>query len=308
MNFNPDIQGKATRKTMSVYTIAGIGELLWDVLEESEELGGAPINFSYHAGALGARSYAISTIGDDRRGKTALSELQQRGLSCDHITIEKNGVTGYVLARVDGAGIASYTFPDNVAWDNIHLKESTLSLAENLDAVCFGSLAQRSPSSRQAIPNFLQRTGSRTLKVFDLNIRQHFYTPEIIRTSMRLADVLKLNDDELRLIAAMENTEGDVLSVLRSLIASYDLKLAVLTRGEHGSLLVSPSQYAEHKGLSATIVDTIGAGDSFTAATVLGLLKGMPLDEINAHANRVAAFVCSQKGAMPTLPEELRIE
>lgn len=292
---------------MSVFTLAGIGELLWDVLDESEELGGAPINFSYHAGALGARGYAISAIGDDARGRMALSELRRRGVCCDHITINSEKVTGYVRASVDGDGIASYAFPDDVAWDSLSLQESTLSLALTLDAVCFGSLAQRSPVSRQAILTFLQHTGTLTLKVFDLNIRQHFYTPEIIRTSMKLADVLKLNDDELRLIADMENTAGDTLTVLRSLVAAYDLQLAVLTRGAHGSLLVSPTQYSKHEGFSATVVDTIGAGDSFTAATVLGLLKGLPLAELNAHANRVAAFVCSQKGAMPLLPDSLRI-
>lgn len=292
--------------TMSVFTVAGIGELLWDVLDESEELGGAPVNFSYHAGALGARSFAISTVGDDARGRKALSELRRRGVCCEHITISPDKATGYVLASVDGAGIASYTFPDNVAWDAISLKDSTCSLAEKLDAVCFGSLAQRSPASRRTILNFLQRTGSRTLKVFDLNIRQQFYTPEVIRASLNLADVLKLNDDELLLIAAMEDTAGDTLTVLRSLVAAYNLQLAVLTRGAHGSLLVSPSQHSEHEGFSATVVDTIGAGDSFTAATVLGLLKGLSLDAINAHANRVAVFVCSQKGAMPLLPDSLR--
>lgn len=291
---------------MSSFTIAGIGELLWDVLKDSEELGGAPINFSYHASAMGAHCYAISTIGDDLRGKIALDELRQRRVSCDHITVLKDGITGYVLAKVDDAGIATYTFPDNVAWDSIYLKESTLSLAANLDAVCFGSLAQRSPASRKVILNFLQITGKQTLKVFDLNIRQNFYTPEIITTSLKIADVLKLNDDELQLIARIENLNGPPLAMMQTLVESYGLRLAVLTRGEKGSLLVSPSQFSDYEGLSTTVVDTIGAGDSFTAATVLGLLSGLSLDAINERANRVAAFVCSQRGAMPILPEEFR--
>lgn len=292
---------------MNSFTIAGIGELLWDVLEDSEELGGAPINFAYHAGALGAKALAISTVGDDLRGKNALAELQRRGVCCDHITVLRDRVTGYVEAKIDAAGVASYQFPDNVAWDAMYLAEETLALAPHLDAVCFGSLAQRSATSRRAIREFLQLTGSTALKVFDLNLRQQFHTPEIIRGSMAIADVLKLNDDELRLIAEMEKLRGDSGAILQALAESYDLRLAVLTRGDAGSLLVSQSQISDHKGFSTTIVDTIGAGDSFTAATVLGLLGGMDLDAINDHANRVAAYVCSQKGAMPPPPESLRL-
>lgn len=292
---------------MNAFTVAGIGELLWDVLEDTEKLGGAPINFAYHAGALGANTLAISTVGNDLRGKTALVELRRRGVCCDHITVSRDRVTGYVEAKIDAAGVASYQFPDNVAWDAIYLAEETLALAPHLDAVCFGSLAQRSASSRRAIREFLQLIGSTTLKVFDLNLRQQFHTPEIIRSSMAIADVLKLNDDELRLIAKMEKLQGKSSAILMALVRSYDLQLAVLTRGNTGSLLVSRSQVSEHKGYSTTIADTIGAGDAFTAATVLGLLGGMDLDAINDHANRVAAYVCSQKGAMPPLPESLRL-
>ena len=292
---------------MSNFVIAGIGELLWDVLQDAETLGGAPMNFTYHAGALGAKGYPISTIGNDGRGEAALRLLQQRGVSCDHITVLPGGITGYVLAEVDAAGIATYRFPDNVAWDNLFLNDNTLKLADRLNAVCFGSLAQRSLHSRQVIQDFLGRLPAGTLKVFDINIRQNFYSQELLRESMTVADVVKLNEDELQLIASLENLTGDIIAQLRTLITIHNLQLIVLTRGDKGSLLVSSSQVSDNQGCAAKIVDTIGAGDSFTAATVVGLLKGMPLDAINEHANRVAAYVCSQQGAMAPLPVQLRM-
>lgn len=292
-------------ETMNNFIIAGIGELLWDVINDSEELGGAPINFCYHANALGATGYAISTVGDDRRGTAALAVLEQRKMSTEYISICENAVTGYVLARVDEKGIASYEFPDDVAWDRLTLTEAALSLAGKVDAVCFGSLGQRSHKARQAIVSFLQATRPDTLKIFDLNLRQHFYSIEIIANSLELADVLKLNNEELEVLGNMHDMEGDEESLLKKLIKKYNLQLAVLTRGGKGSLLVSPAETSVHHGYPANIADTIGAGDSFTAATALGLLQGQSLATINDHANRVAAFVCSQKGAMPVLPRYL---
>ena len=293
-------------ETMNKFIIAGIGELLWDVIEDSEELGGAPINFSYHANGLGAKGYAISTVGDDKRGKAALAVLEQRNMSTEYITVLENAVTGYVLARVDDKGIASYEFPDDVAWDQLTLTETAMSLAKEVDAVCFGSLGQRSPKARQAIISFLQATRPDTLKIFDLNLRQHFYNAEIIQKSLELADILKLNDEELEVLGDMNNMKGDESSLLKQLVKKYKLQLTVLTRGGKGSLLVSPTEISGHPGYPTNIVDTIGAGDSFTAATALGLLKGYSLATISDHANRVAAFVCSQKGAMPVLPADLQ--
>ncbi len=290
---------------MNSFIIAGIGELLWDVLGESEKLGGAPVNFTYHASALGATGIAISTIGNDPRGHTALIELKKRRLSCDHITVSQGKETGYVNAHVDQKGIATYEFPDHVAWDYIILHESTKSLAKTLDAICFGSLAQRSLQSREVIQSFLRSAPTETLKVFDLNIRQQFYTENTITTSLEIADVLKINDEELVLLAAMHDLKGGDSTILEYLIKAYTLQLVVLTRGDAGSLLLTPTECSDHIGFPSEIADTIGAGDSFTAATVLGLLKGLPLATINEHANRVASFVCTQKGAMPELPESL---
>jgi len=299
-------ESQYTIKTMNKFIIAGIGELLWDVLEESEELGGAPVNFSYHANSLGAKGYAISTVGDDRRGKAALAVLEKRKMSTRYITVREGSVTGYVLANVDDKGVASYSFPDDVAWDHLTLAEPTLSLAKEVDAICFGSLGQRSPKARLAIVSFLQATRPDTLRIFDINLRQHFYTTEIIQNSLKLANVLKLNNEELEVLGVINDIKGDESSLLKKLVEKYNLQLAVLTRGGKGSLLVSPADISSHPGCPTNIVDTIGAGDSFTAATALGLLKGYNLSTINDHANRVAAFVCSQKGAMPLLPVDLR--
>lgn len=288
------------------FTIAGIGELLWDVLEDSEKLGGAPINFAYHCRSFGAEAYAISSIGKDRRGKAALEELDTRGVATAHITEIGGVATGYVLANVDEAGVASYNFPEDVAWDRIQINQNTRKLAGTLDAICYGSLAQRSEISRRSILEYLDLLAPEALSVFDLNIRQNFYSEAIIRTSLEKADVLKLNDDEIKIIAEVEDLAGDEEEQLKMLVRRYSLKLGVLTRGGSGSLLVSPSSVSNHPGYRTEIVDTIGAGDSFTAVTVCGLLNKYPLDKINDHANRVAAFVCSRKGAMVELSEELK--
>ncbi|ESQ17509.1 MAG TPA: carbohydrate kinase [Chromatiaceae bacterium] len=291
---------------MKEYIIAGIGELLWDVLGSVEELGGAPVNFAYHTNSLGATGYAISVVGDDPRGRAALKALEQRNMSVSYIDVRAGATTGYVLANVDDQGVASYSFPDDVAWDHLSMNEKNLALASKVDAVCFGSLAQRSAESRAAIQAFLQATRPSALKILDLNLRQHFYTHETIRNSLQLADVLKLNDDELKVLQEMDNLQGNEQQMLTKMIGDYRLQLVVLTRGGKGSLLVSRTEISDHPGYQAEIVNTIGAGDSFTATTALGLLRGERLSIINERANRVAAFVCSQKGAMPDLAPDLR--
>ena len=286
--------------------IAGVGEVLWDVVADIETLGGAPINFAYHAGQLGAAALAISSIGDDVRGQRALSTLKEYRVDTDHITVIDGVPTGYVQASVDSDGVATYVFPDDVAWDRIRIDPTTMSLVPHLDAVCFGSLAQRSVYSRSAIHRFLKSLDSGVLKVFDLNIRQSYYSTEVIRDSLERADVLKLNDEEIVLLARLEDLKGSVDEQLRLLVERYRLALAVLTRGGSGSLLVSPTAISDHPGYQAEVVDTIGAGDSFTAVTAVGMLKGYSLGLINERANRVAAYVCSCRGAMVPLPEELR--
>ncbi|MGI9538028.1 MAG: carbohydrate kinase family protein [Desulfocapsaceae bacterium] len=286
--------------------VAGIGEVLWDVMGDDETLGGAPVNFAYQAGQLGAEALAISSIGDDQRGERAVSTLAERGVATAHLTTIEGVETGYVQASVDAEGVASYVFPDDVAWDRIRIDPLTMVLASHLDAISFGSLAQRTVHSRSIIHRFLESLHPGALKVFDLNIRQSYYSVEIIRASLEQADVLKLNEEEIILLARLEDLKGSIDEQLRLLVERYRLSLAVLTRGGSGSLLVSNADISDHPGYQAEVVDTIGAGDSFTAVTTIGILKGYSLDSINEHANRVAAHVCSSRGAMVPLPEKLR--
>jgi fructokinase len=293
---------------MASYKIAGIGEILFDIFGETEELGGAPVNFVYHASALGAGGIAVSTVGNERRGRKAIDELKQRGLDVDCISIDEHHPTGFVEASLDDQGVASYEFPDDVAWDHLSLNRRALEIAPRLDAVCFGSLAQRSPVSRQAIRRFLAKTSTNALKIYDINLRQHFYTRNTIIESLELADMVKLNEEELPVMAGMLGITGNDGEMLETVVKRFGLKLAVLTRGGQGSLLVSSKESSEHAGFTpAQIVDTVGAGDSFTAVVTIGLLDGEDLQTINARANRVAAYVCSRTGAMPDLSELLQV-
>jgi fructokinase len=287
---------------MGSYKIAGIGEILFDIFRESEELGGAPVNFVYHASALGAEAFAISCVGDDRRGRKAIDLLKKRGVDVGCITIDEHHPTGYVEACLDDKGIASYEFPSDVAWDHLSLNQQALAVAPQLDAVCFGTLAQRSPVSRKAIRCFLAKTPTNTLKIYDINLRQDFYIRETIVESLELADMVKLNDEELAVAAEMLKISGGHHKVLETVVKRFGLKLAVLTKGGRGSLLVSSEGNSQHPGFApAQIADTVGAGDSFTAAVAIGLLQGQDLQTINDRANQIASYVCSQKGAMPDL-------
>ncbi len=292
---------------MKKYTIAGIGELLWDVMGDIEEIGGAPINFAYHVTALGARGIAISTIGQDKRGKRAIAELHKRGLEVEAISYSDMHITGYVAATLDGKGVATYNFPDDVAWDHLDINSFAQKIQSQLDAVCFGSLAQRSHSSRRAIHLFLDDLSDHTLKVFDVNLRQNFYSIEIIESSLQYADILKLNDEELPILAKLLHIEGPKNQRLSVLINRYNLKMAILSRGANGSILQTSEDFSEHPGITTPIVDTIGAGDSFTAAVTIGYLQQLDLNDINEKANRLAAYVCSQQGAMPPIPDFLDI-
>ena len=294
--------GSADRQPL----VAGLGELLWDVVDDKETLGGAPINFVYHAAQLGASALAISTIGDDLRGKRAMSHLADHGVVTDHLTVVEGVPTGYVQASVDANGVAEYLFPDDVAWDRLTIEPATEKLVPQLEAICFGSLAQRSQYSRSAIHRFLASLPNNVLKIFDLNIRQNFYSEEIIRDSLIQADILKLNDDEIDILGRLDDLDGSAEQRLTSVVERYQLVLGVLTRGDCGSILVSRTAVSDHPGFQAEVVDTIGAGDSFTAVIAMGILKGYPLEKINEHANRVAAYVCSHGGAMVPLPGELK--
>ncbi len=286
---------------------AGIGEILWDMLPRGKKLGGAPANFSYHLNALGGQGLPVSRIGDDDLGREALNILSDHGLDTGHVSIDPQHPTGRVDVSVDSSGVASYVFPDNVAWDHLTIGPDDLELAASLDAVCFGTLAQRGEKSREAIRTFLL-SAKKALKIFDINLRQDFHSQDLISRSLELADVLKINDDELAVVSEMFSLGPDQRESLRSLMRSFGLELAVLTRGKAGSLIIDGESESDLPGQSVSVADTIGAGDAFTAAMALARLSGMGLREMNEYASRVAAFVCTQRGAMPEMPQHFRLQ
>ncbi len=295
-----------TSQSGAIPRLIGLGEVLWDVLADHEQIGGAPINFAYHANAQGATGIPISTIGNDIRGKRAIEELQKRHLDTESIAVDPDHPTGYVAANVNEHGIANYVFPDDVAWDFLQLNAAALHNATLADVVCFGSLAQRSAASRQSIYQFLDAAKTATI-LFDINLRQHFYTKDIIETSLKRSHVFKLSDEELPVLRSMFDLPQQNDDALAVLLREYDLRLIALTRGSKGSVLLSPEKKHEHPGLETHVVDTIGAGDSFTASTAIGLLLGNDLAVINDHANRLASYVCGHHGAMPTVPDTLKL-
>jgi len=290
------------------FIIVGLGEILWDMLPDGKKLGGAPANFAYHAQALGAQGIAVSCIGNDELGKEIMSRLKELGLDCKYIEVDENHPTGTVTVELDEQGRPNYTIHEDVAWDYIASDSELLELAARSDAVCFGSLCQRSEVSRNTVRDFLGATKPECLRVFDINLRQSYFNEEIIRTMLELSNVLKLNDEELPVVADLLGLSGSETGILSQLTDIYELRMIALTRGANGSRLYAEGEDSNHEGFPAKVADTVGAGDSFTAAMTLGLLYDKPLDWINEYSNRVASFVCSQSGATPELPNSLTQE
>jgi fructokinase len=287
----------------NTYTLVGLGEILWDLLPEGKQMGGAPANFAYHAQALGGNGVVVSCIGDDDLGKEITEILTNLGLEQRYIAVDKDHPTGTVTVELDDKGVPNFTIHTDVAWDFIPSSPDLLELASKADAVCFGSLCQRSDVSRQTVRDFLQATRPECLRVFDINIRQHYYSKDIVQNMLEISNILKLNDDELPIVAELLGIEGSETEILSSLVDKFELQLVVLTKGDKGSRLYSKDNDSEHPGITPEkIADTVGAGDAFTAAVAFGVLLGKDLDEINEHANKVASFVCSQNGATPNVP------
>jgi fructokinase len=282
-------------------TVIGIGEVLWDVFPEGRQLGGAPLNFSFHCRQLGAMAHPVSAVGADAEGSEIRQILASKNLSDAHVQTDTAHPTGRVNVALQN-GKPTYEILADVAWDNIRFDQSLRDLAARADAVCFGSLAQRRPVSRATIQAFLEAMRPEALRIFDVNLRQNFYSKEILEASLRLATVFKLSDEELPTLARFFDLTGPVIEQLNSLRRLFDLRLVAYTRGGEGSLLVTAGETSDHPGIPTKVVDTVGAGDSFTAALCMGLLQNHPLDHINHRACEVAAFVCSQAGATPTIP------
>ncbi len=288
--------------------IIGLGEILWDMLPGGKVLGGAPANFAYHCSQLGAESYVISAIGKDDPGCELLDRVAQLKLPTEYLFIEERYPTSAVTVRLDAKGHPEYTIHKNVAWDYIPAELAALELVSGADAICFGSLAQRSPISRKSIQAYLDQAADDCIRVFDVNLRQNYYSREILEKSLGFADILKLNDEELVILTDLFSLEGDENELIGSLQQTYDLRLIALTRGGDGSTLYNGAERSDYRTDTILAVDTVGAGDSFTAAIVMAYLKGMTLKDTHRLASEMAAFVCTQKGATPVIPSEFLSE
>ncbi|HVF55651.1 MAG TPA: carbohydrate kinase [Pyrinomonadaceae bacterium] len=290
------------------HTIVGLGELLWDCLPEGKQLGGATANFAYVSGLLGAEAIVASRIGADEPGREALGRLEQMGLSARYLQLDTERPTGTVEVRVDERGQPSYMNRGDEAWDYLEWTRAWEELAGRADAVCFGTLAQRSPQSRDTIRQFLRSTRPGALRVFDVNLRHSFSDAELLAASLRLAHVAKLNDDELPKVCQLLGLgASEPLALARKLIGIYELRMVAITRGERGSLLVTVEEARGHTGYEVDVADTIGAGDAFTAALVHFTLRGAPLARIGEAANRAGAWMATQVGATPPVePEAFR--
>ena len=289
--------------------VVGMGEALWDVLPDGKKIGGAPANFAFHAGQAGMDSRVVSAVGKDALGEEALSTLEGKGLNIEAVA-RVDFPTGVVNVSLGEQGIPQYDICEGVAWDNIPFTPALANLASQAQAVCWGSLAQRNEVSRKTIFSFLDAMPSdeERLKVFDINLRQQFYTLEIIEASCRRANVLKINDEELVLVSEMLRLGAGSPEVLcRSLMERYGLRILVLTCGANGSYVFTPVETSYRVTPKVQVADTVGAGDSFTATLVGELLRNTPVGVAHEHAVEVAAYVCTQQGAMAEWPDSLRM-
>lgn len=289
--------------------IVGMGEALWDVLPEGKKIGGAPANFAYHVSQFGFNSRVVSAVGDDKLGNEILDNFLEKNLN---FLIEKVPYpTGTVQVELDDEGIPCYDIKEGVAWDNIPFTPALEELAKQTRAVCFGSLAQRSVVSRETINKFLDAMpdDNGQLRIFDINLRQNFYTKEILCNSMERCNILKINDEELVTVSRMFGYPGiDLQDKCWILLAKYNLKMLILTCGVNGSYVFTPGEISFVETPKVEVADTVGAGDSFTATFVAAILKGKKVSEAHKLAVETSAYVCTQNGAMPIFPLELKAQ
>lgn len=291
---------------MNKNLVIGMGEALWDVLPEGKKIGGAPANFAYHVSQFGLDSCVISAIGQDALGAEILKTFDEKKLQYNIETVPYP--TGTVQVEIDQAGIPQYEIKENVAWDNIPYTARLEAIAGRTQAVCFGSLAQRNVVSRNTINRFLDAIPdeNEALIVFDVNLRQGFYNKEILCNSMKRCNILKINDEELVTVSRMFGYPGiDLQDKCWILLGKYNLKMLILTCGINGSYVFTPGNVSFQPTPKVEVADTVGAGDSFTAAFIASILKGMPVAEAHVKAVETSAYVCTQQGAMPILPANI---
>lgn len=288
-----------------MFRCVGLGEVLWDVLPTGRQLGGAPANFACHCAALGAEATVVSRVGPDAAGRDLLARLREQGLPTDAVELDPLAPTGAVTVALDADGHAHYTIHEGVAWDFLAGEPAAQAAVAAADALCFGSLAQRTTAARTSIDRLLRLSRPDALRVFDLNLRQHYHTREIITASLDHANALKLNETELPVLRDLFALPTDDRAALAALAARFELRAVIFTRGARGCLAAVDGAWLDHPGRPVSVADTVGAGDSFTAAFTLGLLRGWPLATIVARAIEVSAYVCTQPGATPKLPGDL---
>ena len=285
--------------------IVGLGEALWDCLPEGRKIGGAAANFAYHASQFGYEAHAVSAVGNDALGDETIEALKANGLKLCMPRVDFP--TGQVLVSLDEDGVASYDIKEGSAWDNIPFTPEIEQLAKQCKAVCFGSLAQRNEVSRNTIYRFLDSTPKDCMRIFDINLRQNFYTKEIIQESLKRSNVLKINDEELVIIGRMFGYPGlDIENKCWLILGKYNLDMLVLTCGVNGSYVFSKGAMSYLETPKVEVADTVGAGDSFTGSFVASVLLGKTIAEAHRIGVNVSAYVCTQKGAMPKIPEHLR--
>jgi fructokinase len=286
-------------------TIVGLGELLWDLLPSGRQLGGAPANFAYCSNLLGDTGVVVSRVGGDQLGNDSRESLVTFGLTDDFLQTDDEHATGTVKVKLDRTGQPDFEITYPVAWDFLEWTPALLRLARSADAVCFGSLAQRSPRSRATVCTFLDAIRPGAAKVFDVNLRQSFYSAEVLTTSVSRATIVKLNHDEVGKVATLlKLPDKSPRAFCDEVLRRFNLPLICVTRGELGSLLVDKTGAYEHHGFRVMVRDAVGAGDAFTAGLVSRYLHGTPLAEANDFANRMGAWVASCSGAMPAAPPE----
>lgn len=277
--------------------VVGIGEILWDMLPQGKQLGGAPANFAYHVCRLGGNGWAVSAISDDPLGNEINEILSTKKLYT--ALAEVSAPTGTVQVTLDAAGVPSYDITENVAWDMIPFTPALEEMAKETEAVCFGTLAQRSEISRNTIMKFISCMPADSLKVYDINLRQNYYSEEIIRKSLEVSDILKINDEELETVSALLGLEGTQTERCRTLVDMFNLRLVILTKGAEGSDVVTSDAVHTIVPEKITVVDTVGAGDAFTAAFIISYLRGDSVENAHKKAGEVSSYVCTKSGAMP---------
>ena len=283
--------------------IAGVGEALWDVFQDSEQFGGAPANFVSHCSMLGEQGYLVSALGSDQRGRLAVERMTELGVNLEYCAIIDGIETGVSTVVLDSKRDAEYEIRENVAWDMVRYDSTLFPFFQSLDAICFGTLGQRTMTAHLETMKMLSATKPECIKFFDLNLRQNFYSMQVISQSLTHSNIVKLNEEELKEVSKLSGLNGSEEAIVVDLIKRFKLDMVALTLGERGSVLISPEENYVQAGREIEVVDTIGAGDAFSAVILIGYLRGWGLGRLSRVANELGGFVCTKSGATPNLPK-----